>query len=406
MRACLALLVLALLPPAGVRAGEPETPGDRLVLAEDWRNYVRITHYDPAGIPCYDSRDAKSREVVRYLYFKEPLYLLSSRKGWAKVRVEEVQCWVRAKRIDAVHSRPVHCPANELEQPLFPLDSLVDSSAAGEVTPLSVGPFFPTFYQIAREVFYPPLDERKKLVALRDGKGKVIARVSPAFRRALLIQGTAALKDGTIVNVGRTVKGEKRYVVLPSGSYGLGVSGFSIYPYRSVAVDFDLLCDRLTAHGAGLGCTPGNALPRGSRNRATSRTNKKLLVGALLKVPAFAGARMADGQTHDGFVCAVDVGGGIKQDRMDVFVGTAGGGNPYYPPCRKENPLTRHGVESLIPCDWRHFEQNEAGVWKRAVRTEYRQVARHKGLEALVFPGLKCRKHTESAVEESEDSGR
>lgn len=339
--------------------------------------------------------------MVRYLYFKEPLYLLSSKKGWAFVRVDDRKCWVRSKRVDPVHTRPVYCPANELEQPLFPLEFLVDRQLAAEATALSMGPFYPTFYQIAREVLYPPATEDENPVALRDKKGKVIARVSKAFRRALLIQGTAALKDGPIINVGRTIKGEKRFVVLPDGSYGLGVSGFSIYPYRSVAVDFDLLCERLTAQGAGGGCTTGNVLPRGKRNRGVSRANKKLLVGTLFKVPAFEGAEISPGEIHDGFVCAVDVGGGIKVDRMDVFVGTAGGGNPYYPSCRKDNLLTLHGVESLIPCDWRHFRQNDKGVWKREVATEYRQVSRHKGLDVLVFPGVKCRKKTRSVGGES-----
>jgi len=401
MRARVAPFLLALLLPVAALAGEPENPADGLVLVEDWRNYVRITHYDPAGIPCYDSRDRKSRKVARYLYFKEPLYLVSSKKGWARVRVDDLKCWVRSKRIDPVHSRPVHCPAKEREQPLFPLEFLADIKSAAQAVPLSVGPLYPTFYQIAREVLYPPLDEDEKLVAVRDVDGKVIARVSKSFRRALLIQGTAALKDGTIINVGRTIKGEKRFVVLSEGSYGLGVSGFSIYPYRSVAVDFDLLCDRLSAQGAGGGCTPGNALPRGSRNRKVTRANKKKLVGTLFKVPAFEGAEISAGELHDGFVCAVDVGGGIKIDRMDVVVGTDGGGNPYYPSCRKDNPLTRHGVESLIPCDWRHFVENDKGVWKRQVATEYRQVSRHKGLEVLVFPGVKCRKQTDALAGQS-----
>lgn len=371
-------LCLVVLPAT---AQEPS-----LVEAADWQNYWRVSRYDPAGMPCFDQPDSKEGAIVRYLYFKQPVYLLKKKKRWARVRCQDEQvCWFPTRRLEQMHSRPVLCPVNNPPMEPSELNELLDPNLLQDKKSVDVGRFYPTFYQIAREDLRPG-QPGERLVKLKDGAGRTLAAVSSAFRRALNMQGTGMLKDGRVLNVARKVNGQRRYVALPDGSFGLGVAGFRISPYRSIALDFDLLCERLSGHAS---CQPDNVLPRGVRNRGISRKNKKKLVGTLLFLPAIKGASMPGGQIHDGFLCAVDVGGGIKFDRMDLFVGTDGGGNPYYPPCRRDNAYTRAGIESLIPSDWHHFVK-KGDSYKRAVQTEYRQVSAHKGLQVFAYPGLKC----------------
>ena len=322
--------------------------------------------------------------MVRYLYYKQPLYLEKAGKKFSRVRLEGESCFVKSSRIAAVHSTQFACVASPAPIKVAPSTSLADLPTDPSQG-VQAGNFFPTFYQVALEALYPGKTGEKK-VTLQDNNGKSVAGVSTEFRRALLRQGTAALSDGRVLNVGKKTKTGRRFIVLPEGSYGLGIAGFHLYPYRSVAVDFDLLCHRLK--GAA-GCEPDNTTKKDTN---ISRKNRKTLAGILLHIEKFAGVHMSDGTVHDGYVCAVDVGGGIKSDRMDIFVGTDGAGNPYYPACRRDNPLIQAGIESLIPSDWHHYTQNKNGKMKRTCQTEYRQVAAHKGLAVTAFPGIRCRK--------------
>jgi len=365
---------------AHAQAAGGEAP---LIEIADWRSYVRVSHYDPAGIPCYE-RVEEPRQVVRRFYYKHPLYLVAREGSLARVRDKDLECYVEGDRLAEVHSQPVFCLKSSAPCPLEPLENLVD----GEVSPKGgtpVGRLFPTFYHIAMESLYPPGPGEKR-VSLRDGEGHRIARVSPGFRRALLIQGTAALADGRVLNVGKKTKKGRRFVVLPAGSYGLGISGFHLHPFRSAAVDFDYLCRQLKS---ARGCHASN-YPQ--RDKSVSRRNRKALVGMLLYLPRLAGVEIAPGMIHDGFVCAVDVGGGIKNDRIDLYVGTGNGGNPYYPDCRRLNPLLRAGIETLIPSDWHHFVSGDKGRMEREIPTEYRQVSPHKGLEVFAYPDVQCRR--------------
>jgi hypothetical protein len=101
---------------------------------------------------------------------------------------------------------------------------------------------------------------------------------------------------------------------------------------------------------------------------------------------------MADSSVHDGFVCAVDVGGGIKLDRIDLFVGIDSAGNPYYPTCRRDNAFLRAGIASLIPSDWHQFAADKNGKLVRSKAAEYRDIAPGKGLDIVLFPEVRCRR--------------
>ena len=364
---------------------------DAPLKVADWEQYVRIGTYDPAGFPCYD-KAGEGRTELRRLYFKTPLYRVASQvtdDGLVEVRDGEGTCFVDEEAASRLHSRPFTCPAGLSAQPLVSLSRLVPTEPPDPQEGKPAGTFYPTFYQIAREVLYPGDGKAENQTTLRENNGDRIAEVSKEFRTALLRQGTGQLADGRILNVGKKLKSGRRFIVLPKESYGLGTSGYNLYPYRSVAVDFDFLCDQLQDDKL---CRLGNTVTR-ERRHATG--NRRSLAGMLLYLPRLKGIKLEDGSVHDGYVCAVDVGGGIKLDRIDIFVGGEAAGNPYYPPCRSSNSLIRGGVHSLIPSDWRTFVQNDAGIWQRSVATEYRQFAPHKGLEVRAFPGISCRRQVD-----------
>lgn len=79
---------------------------------------------------------------------------------------------------------------------------------------------------------------------------------------------------------------------LSRGKFGEGVDGFNLVPYRSIAVD---------------------------------RT--ELSIGTVIFIPAAKGVTiiLPSGGTavHDGYFFAADVGGAIKDNHIDVFIGTA-----------------------------------------------------------------------------------
>jgi hypothetical protein len=336
-----------------------------------------VARYVPEGIVCRER--AEEGAAGTPVYFKQAVQIGGEAGGWTKVEVGARECFLRPEDVERMHTKPVMCLEPRGETAPMPLAALVGGTLPEAKGHRAVGLLFPTFYNVADERFHPR-EEGEAGVLLRDGDGGEIARVSHGFRKAVMYEGTGRLLDGRVVNVGATVKGERRFVVLPAGSFGVGIGGFDLYPYRSAAVDFDWLCEALS----GEGCEAGNA-----------KVNRKALAGTLLYIPRLAGAGFAGGDKHDGYVCAVDVGGGIRRDRIDLFVGADGGGNPYYPACRRENPWTAAGVESLVPWDWRKFRQNGKGEWEREEATEYRTVAAAKGLEVFVVPGVKCRKEAE-----------
>jgi hypothetical protein len=261
------------------------------------------------------------------------------------------------------------------------LDGTVETAAR-----VSAGRLFPTFYMIAKEELYPLLPG-EETVALRDREGRVLAEVTPAFRKAVMYQGTSRLADGRIVHIGpETKRWGRTFEVLAHGILGLGIQNYRVYPWRSAAVDFDHLCRVVT----GIDCVPVNAKVDAGERRSQ---NRKRNVGTLLFLPRLVGVPLPDGSTHDGHVCAVDIGGGIRGDRIDLFVGTEGGGNPYYPDCQSGNAYTRAGIRSLVPWDWLRWEFDpRADKWIRVVEDEYRTTAPDKGLEVFVVQGVRCRK--------------
>jgi 3D (Asp-Asp-Asp) domain-containing protein len=114
----------------------------------------------------------------------------------------------------------------------------------------------------------------------------VIAHVSGDFKKRLDVEGSARLRDGRVVNLDEPIDGRARYLVVRHAPFGVGVPGYKLIPYRTVAVD-----------------------PR------------RIKIGTVVYLPSLAGIRLPSGETHDGFCFAHDVGRGITGNRIDIFVG-------------------------------------------------------------------------------------
>jgi hypothetical protein len=149
--------------------------------------------------------------------------------------------------------------------------------------------------QFFRNTHYYVVSEKKyeaeaRTADVRSKEGALLARVSSRFKSAMDIEGTGRLMDGRVLNFSSVVDGEIRYAV-SRHEWGRGVGDCPLLPFRTVAVD-------------------RNEVPLGS----------KVLISET------RGMRLPDGTVHDGIWRAEDVGGAIKRDRVDLFVGEESGG--------------------------------------------------------------------------------
>jgi len=169
---------------------------------------------------------------------------------------------------------------------------------SSEVPPdsTSQGAFIPTFYRILDETNWPAGERSEELLTRQ---GQPIARVTPAFKRQLDIEGSARLRDGRILNIEDREGGRMRYLVVRGAPFGVGAPGYRLVPYRTVAVD-----------------------PR------------RIKLGTVLYIPSLVGIPLPAGEIHDGFCFAHDTGRGITGGRIDIFVGFESD---------RDNTLTRSG---------------------------------------------------------------
>ncbi|MEK7867603.1 MAG: 3D domain-containing protein [Planctomycetota bacterium] len=142
-----------------------------------------------------------------------------------------------------------------------------------------LGEFKVTFYWVEFEETYAkdPAD-----TPILDDEGNELGRFAKKFVERIRIEGTGKLRDGRVINV--TGK-EGRFEVVKCPN-GLGTKGYHLIPFRSVAVDKDVVP-----------------------------------VGTELYVPSAVGAKLPDGTVHDGRFWAHDVGGGIDGKHLDFFTG-------------------------------------------------------------------------------------
>ncbi|MDB2447331.1 3D domain-containing protein [bacterium] len=335
------------------------------------------------GCACFKDSSSSSAEVDR-LYHLEPLNGISGKDESVKkadegkpakpVTYAQVKsrngktCFYDTQKLRPIYWANTNCPDESTfsKLPFASLETIIKTGSKNNTKAKSFK-VYPTFYYVADEAFY---GTRKTERLYQARTGKRLATVNKEYRVDLDIQGTGKLNDGRVLNVWKYTNRIWDYVVLPKGSYGLGIHDHYLFPFRTVAIDFTYLCQQ-----AGLKNCSGN--------RAT---DKKRFIGSLLYISQLDGTALPNGKTHDGYVCAHDVGGAIKSDRIDLFVGNMGGGNPYLPECRSRNAYMDNGIESLVPYDWKLFDKNG-----RVRQHEYRTTAAHKGLDVQVVKGTKCK---------------
>ena len=143
-----------------------------------------------------------------------------------------------------------------------------------------------SFYWIAYESEYAnePYD-----TAIYTRAGYYIGSFPSAYIFELKLEGSGILRDGRVLNY----DGECNYgmgtcfktLALEQHPLGAGVQGRPLVPFRSIAVD-----------------------PR------------FIPIGATVYVPELVGVLLPDGTRHDGCLRADDMGGAIKEHKIDFFV--------------------------------------------------------------------------------------
>jgi 3D (Asp-Asp-Asp) domain-containing protein len=190
-----------------------------------------------------------------------------------------------------------------------------------------LGDFAPTFYRTLDESAAEwPAEERTEELLTPDGE--LIARVAPTFKHQLDIEGSARLRDGRIVNFVQKHQGSWRYMVAENSVYGLSASGHNLVPYRTLAVDPQVIAP-----------------------------------GTVLYIPALVGVKLPTGETHDGYLLAHDTGQGITGHRIDVYVGCEND---------EDNTLTRSGrVENMEPVSIYQVDQLTAARVNERFRKQF-----------------------------------
>lgn len=146
-----------------------------------------------------------------------------------------------------------------------------------------VGKFRDTFYYVVLESDYP---SRVKDTPVRDMNDQVLAMVPKAFKTQMDIEGTGKLADGRVINFAGRKERETRYQFTVH-RYGRGVGNCELVPFYSVAMD-----------------------------------KNQIALGSIIFIDETLGVKLPDGSYHDGYWRVDDVGGAIKKDRIDLFVGT------------------------------------------------------------------------------------
>ena len=159
--------------------------------------------------------------------------------------------------------------------------SLAPAAACAQV--VVPGAFQLTRYWIAHEA--PQPDDRAARVL--DPQGRTLTWCTSRFADALAMEGTGRSWDGRLFNWSSRRAGHSCFVEVDPTLYpfGIGVAGYALVPYRSLAVD-----------------------PR------------FVPLGSPVELPELIGMPLPDGSTHDGCFVAVDRGGAINGHHLDLFL--------------------------------------------------------------------------------------
>ncbi|MEZ4410893.1 MAG: 3D domain-containing protein [Polyangiales bacterium] len=155
--------------------------------------------------------------------------------------------------------------------------------------------FLPGRWQLTR---YWVADERgvnpervHRAVPISDRAGHTLAWVCDRFATDLAMEGTGRTWDGRLFNWDSRVNGRACFREVDNTLYpfGVGVQGWALVPWRSLAVD-----------------------------------SRYVPLGSTVEIPELVGMTLPDGSRHDGCFVAVDGGGAILGHHLDLFLpGTA-----------------------------------------------------------------------------------
>lgn len=175
-----------------------------------------------------------------------------------------------------------------------------------------LGRFRNTHYYVAQQLDYALEPADQPLLGMED---ETLVRVSDAYKRAVDIEGTGKLIDGRVLNFAGVKQGSVRYH-FSRHPYGHGVGNCPLIPFHTLAVD-----------------------------------PSEIALGSVVQIDETLGMALPDGTLHDGLWRAEDVGGAIKKDRIDLFVG-AGNQGAW---------LSRAGITHLRPLTVRLVSPPEPG---------------------------------------------
>jgi hypothetical protein len=332
----------------------------------------------PQGCGCFNTASESAPVVAKFTMYQgvpgtsEKDEIKESNNAFIELKSKSGNCFMHRDNLRAVYWPSDVCPNTDdfKKLPFAPMKSVLKTGSISN-SKVSGGKLYPTFYNLAQESMHPG---EKTDVLYKSGSNVVLAKVSKSFHDALDLEGTGLLEDGRVLNVGERSSGFWKYVELPKGSYGLGIHGHYLYPYRVAAVDFPYLCQLLKRDD----CADVAAI-------------RKKLVGTLLFFPKLVGMNLPNGAKHDGYICAHDIGGAIKNDRIDLFVGPMGGGSPFYAPCQRPNAYSAHGINTLVSSDWKNWKTVSPGKFERTDALEYRKTVPEKGLEFSIVKDTFCK---------------
>lgn len=145
------------------------------------------------------------------------------------------------------------------------------------------GTFQLTQYWIADEQGH----ETGRPQPLVDRRGNTLAWACTGFVSALTMEGTGRTWDGRLLNWDARVNGRACFVEVDTALYpfGVGVAGYALVPFRSLAVDA-----------------------------------RYVPLGHTVELAELVGMPLPDGTRHDGCFVAVDGGGAIVGHHLDLFL--------------------------------------------------------------------------------------
>lgn len=348
-----AVLLLKLLLPSDIGA----SPDIRKVTC------INSIH----GCPCFRTSDA-----FNVFHAESALVLGKGKPGYVSINVRKTECEYPEALLVKMPAAPVlHSRFQDVSHAPLSLDKMTDVVKLTQGRHVGMGNFYPTFYHLALEDLYPGTPAR-----ILTPSGTSLGLASDEFLKQVTWEGSGITRDGR----GLSYAGPGRYTEYNAvKAWGYGSGGrVQVLPYRSIAVNFPGICRALGQHWRN--CTPG-AVP-----------------GLMVYIPEIARRKMQiEGVVHDGYFCAADTGAPyyIRYNRIDMFVGTHGGGNPFLPEERQTNEFLKNGLKALLPSDWRLWSSVDSRVFcdiaalpadifnpsKGSCTHDYHVVARDKALE-------------------------